>query len=58
MSKELLGIIASYLSQWDYADFSICNRKLYLSCNTPNLLQTLYLYSLNSCVEIKLKLYS
>eukprot|EP01084_Bolivina_argentea_P126538 224031_1 len=30
--KPLIGVIASFMSQFDYIDFSKCNRYIYLGC--------------------------
>eukprot|EP01083_Nonionella_stella_P202662 740209_1 len=39
--RAIIGYVASFLNQWDYFDFSLCNRSTYLGCNSPNLLQKL-----------------
>eukprot|EP01084_Bolivina_argentea_P286150 490836_1 len=58
--KPLVGVIASFLDQWDYIDFSKCNRYIYLGCNTPNLMQQLILFkkahsSINLCLYPSIK---
>eukprot|EP01083_Nonionella_stella_P270553 916315_1 len=44
--RVIIGYIASFLNQWDYRDFSHCNRSTYLGCNSPNTLQKLDLIEL------------
>eukprot|EP01084_Bolivina_argentea_P286151 490837_1 len=41
--KSLIGVIASFLNQKNYINFSKCNRYIYLGCYTPNLMQELIL---------------
>eukprot|EP01083_Nonionella_stella_P066214 174156_1 len=40
---EMIGECASYLQAPDYLHFSQCNRRIYIGCNSPSTLQTLYL---------------
>eukprot|EP01083_Nonionella_stella_P310201 1101265_1 len=37
--RPVIGYIASFLYHWDYIDFSVTNRSIYLGCNSPNVLQ-------------------
>eukprot|EP01084_Bolivina_argentea_P286152 490838_1 len=58
--KSLIGVIASFLNQKNYINFSKCNRYIYLGCNTPNLIQVLILYkkphsSVNLCLYPSIK---
>eukprot|EP01083_Nonionella_stella_P090396 252552_1 len=41
--RAIIGYTASFLNQYDYVDFSLSNRSVYLGCNSPNTLQTLSL---------------
>eukprot|EP01083_Nonionella_stella_P143447 445950_1 len=41
--KAIIGYMASFLGQRHYNRFSLCNRAIYLGCNSPNTLQRLYL---------------
>eukprot|EP01083_Nonionella_stella_P154491 497853_1 len=41
--RPVIGYIASFLYHWDYIDFSMTNRSIYLGCNSPNVLQELSL---------------
>ncbi len=50
--KSLIGVIASFLNQKNYINFSKCNRYIYLGCNTPNLMQELNLYEINASVNL------
>eukprot|EP01083_Nonionella_stella_P244512 850924_1 len=45
--RPVIGYIASFLDQWDYIDFSMTNRSIYLGCNSPNVLQELSLLDVN-----------
>eukprot|EP01084_Bolivina_argentea_P194917 334508_1 len=35
LPKGLIGVIASFLNQYDYFHFSFTNRFIYLGCNSP-----------------------
>ena len=39
LPQDVIGYIASFLSQRSYSKFSRCNRSIYLDCNTPNTLR-------------------
>eukprot|EP01084_Bolivina_argentea_P081343 147303_1 len=45
LPKQLIGVISSFLNQYDYINFSKSNRFIFIGCNTPNLLQELNLLS-------------
>eukprot|EP01083_Nonionella_stella_P115796 343665_1 len=36
LPRAIVGYTASFLDQWDYIDFSMSNRSIYLGCNSPN----------------------
>ena len=55
--KALIGHIASFTNQSDYANLSNTNRSVYLGCNTPNMLQTLHLHKDYQYSSIKLESY-
>eukprot|EP01083_Nonionella_stella_P270554 916316_1 len=55
--RAIIGYVASFLNQWDYCDFSHCNRSTYLGCNSPNLLQKLDLTQIADYSFIKLALF-
>ena len=55
--KALIGHIASFSNQSDYANLSIANRSVFLGCNSPNMLQKLQLHQEHQCSNIKLDLY-
>ena len=55
--QQLIGHIASFADQYSYTKLSIASRSVYLGCNSPNMLQRLYLYQDNHWKNIKLTLY-
>ncbi len=55
--SALIGGIASYLRQCEYAYFSRSNRALFVSCNTPNTLTTIVLSKSRHYNPIKLQYY-
>ena len=42
LPRSLIGLCASYLEQGSYASLSVSNRAIFLGCNTPNMLQEIY----------------
>eukprot|EP01084_Bolivina_argentea_P312962 541864_1 len=56
LPKPLIGIIASFMKQKDYINFSKSNRFIFLGCNTPNMLQELDVCHLKnySCINLEL----
>ena len=54
----IIGSVASYLHQFDYTEFSKTNRKIYIACNTPNMLQTLNLNMIRPFTKVPIELYT
>eukprot|EP01083_Nonionella_stella_P174462 604822_1 len=52
--KAIIGYMASFLKQRTYNRFSLCNRSIYLGCNSPNTLQQLDLHRLEHYSSINL----
>eukprot|EP01083_Nonionella_stella_P154946 499871_1 len=50
--KAIIGYMASFLPQMSYNRFNLCNRSIYLGCNSPNLLQKLDLSAVNDYSSI------
>ena len=52
--KAIIGEVASYLSQTDYASLSTTNRSIYIGCNDPKTLKHLDLLKINnySCMNL------
>eukprot|EP01083_Nonionella_stella_P133254 405061_1 len=47
----IIGHTAAFLNMWDYIDFSMSNRSIYLGCNLPsNQLQELYLEDVDNYI--------
>eukprot|EP01083_Nonionella_stella_P114888 340066_1 len=55
--KQLIGVISSFLPQFDYINFSKTNRFIYLGCNSPNKLHELNLKPIEHYSSIDLTLY-
>eukprot|EP01084_Bolivina_argentea_P049575 91168_1 len=55
--KQLIGVISSFLNQYEYINFSKSNRFIFLGCNTPNLLQKLNINEIKNYSSINLKLF-
>ena len=54
LPQRLIGNVASYLVESRYELFSQCNSAIYLGCNSPNLLQDLFVYSENRAIRDKI----
>eukprot|EP01084_Bolivina_argentea_P286153 490839_1 len=52
--KSLIGVIASFLNQKNYINFSKCNRYIYLGCNTLILYKKAH-SSVNLCLYPSIK---
>eukprot|EP01083_Nonionella_stella_P159777 521625_1 len=48
LPRDLIQYTASFLDQWDYFDFSFCNKAIYLGCNLSHSLEELNLQFMNN----------
>eukprot|EP01083_Nonionella_stella_P285395 971394_1 len=55
LPRAIIGHTASFLDQWDYLDFSMSNRCIYLGCNSPNLLYELNVEQITDYSSINLQ---
>eukprot|EP01084_Bolivina_argentea_P282810 484191_1 len=54
LPKSLIGVTASFLTQYDYINFSKCNRSIFIGCNSPNLMQEFIMVSNHPAVNLAL----
>eukprot|EP01083_Nonionella_stella_P185416 675978_1 len=54
LPRAIIGHTASFLEPYDYIDFSMSNRSIYLGCNSPNLLHALNVTDITDCLCIDL----
>ena len=57
LPNELIGEIASYLSQKHYSVFAQTNRSIYIGCNDPNTLKHLNLHEITNYASVNLQHY-